>query len=158
MWVRTLSGLTGAVALIGALLAINDTVLAEPFYQGPKKCVECHETEYKVWEDTKHFKSLRTVHKDKKAKAIAKAVGGSKRMKKNEVCTLCHYTLVQKDANAKAKVKAGPSCESCHGASSDWFDIHNDYGGPSVKRDGETPEHKAGRLQKARDSSMVWSF
>ena len=158
MWVRTLSGLIGAVALIAASFAINDPAFAEPFFQGPKKCQECHGPEYKVWEGTKHFKSLRTVHKDKRAKVIAKAVGGSKSMKKNEVCTLCHYTLVQKNAEAKAKAKAGPSCESCHGASSDWLDIHNDYGGPSVTRDDETPEHKAERRQKARDAGMVWSF
>ena len=158
MWVRTLSAMIGAVALFAASLAINDTALAEPFFQGPKKCQQCHVPEYKVWEGTKHFKSLRTVHKDKRGKAIAKAVGGSKSMKKNEVCTLCHYTLVQKNAGAKAKVKAGPSCESCHGASSDWLNLHNDYGGPSVTRDDETPEHKAERRQKARDAGMVWSF
>ena len=158
MWVRTLSGMIGAVALLAASFAINNTALAEPFYQSPKKCLECHGDEFKVWEGTKHFKSLRTAHKDKRAKAIAKAVGGNKRMKKNKVCTLCHYTLVQKDAGAKAKAKAGPSCESCHGASSDWLNLHNDYGGPNVTRDDETPEHKAARRQNARDAGMVWSF
>ena len=160
MWVRTLSGLIGAVALLAASLAINDTAFAEPFYQGPKKCQECHGDEFKVWESTKHFTSLKTAHKSKKVKPkpITKAVGGNKRMKKNKTCVLCHYTMIQKKAGAKAKAKAGPSCESCHGASSDWFDIHNDYGGPAVKRDAETPEHKAARRQNARDSGMVWSF
>lgn len=98
------------------------------------------------------------MHKSDKAKPIAKAVGGSKNMKKNGVCTICHYTMVQKDASAKPKAKSGPSCESCHGASSDWLAVHNNYGGPKVKRDDEDAAHKTERQQKARDAGMVWSF
>ncbi len=159
MWVRTLSGLTGAVALFAASLAINNAALAEPFYQGPKKCLECHESEYKVWEKgTKHFTSFKEMHKTDEAKAIVKAVGGKKNPKRNQVCTLCHYTMVQKDADAKAKARAGPSCESCHGASSDWFPIHNNLGGAGVKPDAETAEHKAERLKAAADAGMIWSF
>jgi mono/diheme cytochrome c family protein len=147
---RTFRILLAAAAFMAVGLATQQSAFAEPFYQGPKKCQECHGDEFKVWEGTKHFTSLKTAHKSKKVKPkpITKAVGGNKRMKKNKTCTLCHYTMVQKDAGAKAKAKAGPSCESCHGASSDWFDIHNDYGGPAVKRDEEAPEHKG----------MVWSF
>ena len=158
MSTRTFFCLLGAVALTIAASVFKGDARAEPFYQGPKKCQECHREEYKTWESTKHFKSFREVHKNDKAKKIAAAVGGSKNMKKNEVCTICHYTMVQKDASAKPKAKAGPSCESCHGASSDFLDIHNNYGGPNVKREDETSEHKAERLQMARDAGMVWSF
>lgn len=152
--------LVAAAILLATMAAHSRTASAQPYFQGPKTCQECHGDEFKVWEGTKHFTSLKTAHKSKKVKPkpIVKAVGGNKRMKKNKTCTLCHYTMVQKDAGAKAKARAGPSCESCHGASSDWFDIHNDYGGPAVKRDEEAPEHKAARRQNARDAGMVWSF
>ena len=45
---------------------------------GAKKCNECHKAEHGVWKGTKHFKSYRKVHKNKKAKAIVKAVGGKR--------------------------------------------------------------------------------
>lgn len=142
-----------AVGTVG----VADTASAEPFNQGPKKCAECHKAEFEIWEGTKHAKSFKTVHKADKAKDIAKATG-SKSMKKNETCVQCHYTLVAKDAGKKAKPKAGPSCESCHGASSDWFPIHNDYGGPSVKADQESADHKAARIANAEAAGMRWSF
>ncbi len=125
---------------------------AEPLAQGPKVCAECHKSEAQIWDGTKHAASFKEVHKSPKAKEIVAAVGGEKNMKKNEVCTQCHYTLV----GADKKAEAGPSCESCHGASSDWFKLHNDYGGPTVKREAEAPEHKSDRLAKAAAAGMLW--
>jgi len=136
-------------------------VSAESFVKGAKLCEECHEEEFKVWQKTKHFTSFRTVHREPKdaskpsPKKILKAVGGQKRMKRNETCYLCHYTLEKKDAGAKAQAKSGTSCESCHGASSDWFSIHNDYGGKHVRRDGETAEHKAKRISDSKAAGMI---
>jgi len=144
-----------AVAALG-LAAWVAPAAAEPFMQGPKKCQECHESEVKVWEGTKHFASFREIHKSDKAKAITAAIGGEKNMKKNEVCVQCHYSLVKKDAADEAKAEAGPSCESCHGASSDWFAIHNDYGGKDVKRENESPEHMAQRTADAVAAGMIW--
>lgn len=123
------------------------------FKVGAKKCQECHTAEAKVWEGTKHFKSFKAVHKDKRAKKIVKAVG-DKRMKKSDTCALCHYSLTQKDASAKPKATSGPSCESCHGAASDWIGVHNDYG-KGVKRDSESAEHKAERIKKAEAAGMI---
>ncbi len=129
---------------------------AAPYAQGDKVCLECHKAEHEVWSATKHFKSYRTVHKDKKAKAIVKSIGG-KSMKKTDACKLCHYTQVQKAPGEKASVKSGPSCESCHGASSDWMKIHNDYGGPSVKMANEDPAHKTARIKNATAAGMIWA-
>lgn len=125
---------------------------AQPFMQGPKKCQECHEAEVTVWEGTKHFASFREVHKSDKAKDIVAAVGGEKNMKKNEVCNQCHYSLIGEEM----KAEAGPSCESCHGASSDWYPIYNDYGGKDVKREDETAEHKTKRIADAAAAGMIW--
>ena len=83
-------------------------------------------------------------------------MGGQKRMKRNNTCALCHYTLVKKDAGSKAVAKSGNSCENCHGASSDWLDLHYDYGGKDVKKSAETAEHKAKRIADSRAAGMIW--
>lgn len=155
---------TAQMAVVGLLALVFTafgTILtspasAEPFARGDKVCLECHKAEHEVWAATKHFKSYRTVHKDKKAKAIVKAIGG-KSMKKTAACTLCHYTKIQKAAGKKASVKAGPSCESCHGASSEWLETHNNFGGPTVKKKDEDAVHKAARIKNAAAAGMIWA-
>jgi hypothetical protein len=139
-----------------AFVVVAPRVQAAPIAQGDKVCLECHKAEHGVWSGTKHFKSYRTVHKDKKAKAIVKSIGG-RSMKKEATCALCHYTSVAKKAGKKPRPASGPSCESCHGASSDWLKIHNDYGGPSVKKVDETAAHKSERIAKATAAGMIWS-
>lgn len=141
------------LAVIG-LMWLPVQAHAEPFNQGPKKCQECHKAEVTVWEGTVHAKSFKTVHKSKKAKAIVKAVGG-KRMKKTALCAACHYTSILKKAGAKPKLAAGPSCESCHGASSDWFNVHNNYG-KGKNAASEDPGHKAARIKNAAAAGMIW--
>lgn len=152
---RIALGLSASLVAAIALLFVSFSASAEPFSQGPKVCAECHKAEYEVWQGSKHAESFKKVHRSDKAKTIATALG-EKSMKRNQVCVQCHYTSVQKKAGDKARPKAGPSCESCHGASSEWFPIHNDYGGPSVKRDQETPEHRSERLAKAAAAGMNW--
>lgn len=147
--------MVAAFFVVAGTITFAGDASSEPFNQGPAKCSECHKAEAEIWSSTKHAKSFKTVHKSDKAKALAKATG-KKSMKKNETCVQCHYTLVSKAAGKKAKPKAGPSCESCHGASSDWFAIHNDYGGPSVKADEEDAAHKADRKAKATAAGMRW--
>ena len=129
---------------------------ADAFNKGPKECNECHEAEYDVWKKTPHFKSYKSVHKKEEAKKILKAIG-VKAMKKSDDCTLCHYTKIQKAPGETAKVKAGPSCESCHNPASEWMDIHNDYGGPDVKAKDETPAHREKRLADAANAGMIAS-
>lgn len=122
---------------------------------GPKECKECHEREFDVWETTPHFKSYKKVHREKKAKAILKALG-QKSMKRTNECVLCHYTKI------KNKPKAGPSCESCHGLASEWKEVHNDYGknaaGERIKKaKEEDPAHRAKRLKDAEAAGMIAS-
>ena len=95
------------VALLIIGTADLSKVNAAPYAVGDKVCMECHKAEHEVWSGTKHFKSYRKVHKNKKAKAIVKSIGG-KSMKKTEACALCHYTKISKKAGKKPKVKAGP--------------------------------------------------
>lgn len=139
-----------AVFALSALffVAAQGTAQAEPTAVGPEKCEKCHREETKVWEGTAHHKSFREVHKNKAAKDIVEAVG-EKRMRRAEVCATCHYTVVE------GRQVAGPSCESCHGNASEWINIHNDYGGPTVKREQETAEHKAERIAKSKAAGMI---
>ncbi len=125
---------------------------AQSAYLGPKKCQDCHRSEHKVWKKTKHFKSFRTMHKNKAAKGILKAAGGKGAVRRSKLCVVCHFTV----GGRKNKAVAGPSCESCHGAASKWLAIHDDYGGKSVKREQETPDNKAKRIEKAAAAGMIW--
>ncbi len=158
MVLRVFWPLVAVFVFITVSAAVPRAASSEPYFQGPKVCQECHKAEYEIWEGSKHSKSFRTVHKAKEAKKITAAVGGKKSMKKNSVCTVCHYTNVSKKAGAPGRPKAGPSCESCHGASSDWLDIHNNYGGPNMKAADESVEHKAERRNNAVQANMTWSF
>ncbi len=128
------------------------------FYQGPKVCQECHEEEYKVWEKTQHATGFRTIHrrKDVSAKDIIEAEGGEANIRQNETCMLCHFTPSQTSIDDTPKIAAGPSCETCHGASSIWMAIHDDYGGKDVTKEQETPEHKRSRILSSADSGMIW--
>jgi hypothetical protein len=150
------------LTLICAWLIFPSISMAQPFFKGAKLCEECHEAENKIWEKTKHFTSFRTVHREPKGadkpspKKILAAVGGQKRMKRNETCYLCHYTLEQKAADAKPAAKSGTSCESCHGASSDWLALHDNYGGKDVKREQEAPDHKVKRVADSQAAGLIW--
>ncbi len=126
---------------------------AQPSYVGADKCGKCHRASFGVWKGTKHFSSFKKIHKNKIAKKIVKSIG-EKRMKKSKTCATCHYTAVAK--KKKLKPISGPSCESCHGAASKWISVHNNYGGPGVKRGQETPEHKAKRRKAAAAAGMIW--
>jgi len=154
MWRRTL-GFAACAALAAVMMTISWEANAEATNQGPKVCSECHRAEHEIWSETAHAKSYKTVHKSDKAKGILKALG-EKSMKRSEVCTICHYTMVSKKPGAAGKPKAGPSCESCHGASSDWFAIHNEYGGKGVKREDEDAGHKSERIASAAAAGMRW--
>ena len=151
-----------ALVLVIAWLLFPVNSIAQPFFKGAKLCEECHEEETKIWKKTKHYTSFRTVHREPKddskpsPKKILKAVGGQKRMKRNETCYLCHYTLEQKDAGSKKVAKSGTSCESCHGASSDWLALHDNYGGKDVKREQEASDHKIKRVADSKAAGLIW--
>ena len=147
-----------AAAVVAALgiLVLAAGASAEPFAQGPQKCLDCHKAEHGVWEGTKHAKSFADIHRKPEVRAIIQAAGGDSNMRRNAVCMACHCTAAKADIQARPNAVAGPSCESCHGASSDWFALHNDYGGPSAKRESEAPAAKAERVRKSREAGMIW--
>jgi hypothetical protein len=116
---------------------------AEPFFQGPGKCNDCHKPEVSVFSHTKHAESYREIHRKPTVKAIMAAAGGTTNIRRNDVCTACHFTMVSAKAGAPPTATTGPSCESCHGPSSDWMPLHN-ASGPV-----------AARMQKAAKAGMI---
>jgi Cytochrome c554 and c-prime len=137
------------LSLLVVSLSLPLVLRASPYYVGSKACQECHKSEYEVWDKTKHAASFRDLHKNAKVADILAAVGGDKNIRKNTLCTQCHYTLEQADESSTATAKTGISCESCHGAASDWIKIHNDFGGPDVKRETEPAAHRDERIRKS---------
>lgn len=135
-------------------LSLNPVPPARAYFVGNKVCLECHKSEHEVWDKTKHAASFRDLHKHPKVAEILAAAGGDKNIRKNTLCTQCHYTLEQADEGSPATAKASVSCESCHGAASGWVKIHNDYGGPDVKRETEPAAHRTERIQKSIAAGM----
>jgi len=98
-----------------------------PEFVGVKKCKTCHKKEedgnqFGVWEASAHAKAYETLASDEALK-IAKGKGIDNPQTASE-CLECHVTAfpVMGDiANQKITLEEGVSCESCHGAGSDYY-------------------------------------
>ena len=113
-------------------------------------CGECHLAEFEIWKKTPHATGFKTLHRTKRAEAIAQKMG-YRLMKRDSPCLACHYTpVVQSD---QLRAVSGVSCESCHGAARDWLDIHNDYG-RGFDHSSEPAEHRASRIARSREAGM----
>ncbi|MGD8570253.1 MAG: multiheme c-type cytochrome [Gammaproteobacteria bacterium] len=120
-----------------------------------KACVKCHEKQVKIWEKSKHFKTFKTLTRKKEAKAIAKAMGIKKRnIKRDKLCAGCHFTVGE--MRGRVRPLSGVSCESCHGPSADWLDVHNEFGGKGVKKKFEAPAHRKEREAKQGKLGMIY--
>lgn len=119
---------------------------------GPDACAECHKDTHALWQETHHFKTFRSMPRSDEASAIADKMG-IKRVKKESVCLTCHFTTRMK--GDKEKPIAGISCESCHGAAKDWIKTHADYGGASVNRESEAPDHRMERIAASEAAGMI---
>ena len=110
------------MALIAAA-ASTQPLLAAPKVLGPNKCTSCHDHDkQKAWADKdKHAKALDQLE-DKKSAGYAKAIGLADPYDLKGSCVSCHATVFNGDANA------GVSCETCHGAGSDYVEPHQQKG------------------------------
>jgi Cytochrome c554 and c-prime len=140
----SLKRVLSAVALFAMVGVFGGmSVSAAPFNQGEAKCDNCHKSEDAVWKKTKHATSFKEIHRNPKVKDIITAAGGDANMRRNAVCTTCHYTMVSASPGAAPTAGTGTSCEGCHGPSSDWMPIHN----------ANTP--KAERVEKTVAAGMI---
>lgn len=129
---------------------------AEPTVVGPDVCAQCHVAEHEVWAESAHFASFRTLPRHPDVGQYLEAIGGERNIRRDPTCMTCHFTAVS--TRGAPRPVAGPGCESCHGAASEWIDIHNDFGGAGVTAANETPAHREQRRAAARDAGMIWSF
>jgi len=120
---------------------------------GAERCGECHKNEFAVWKETTHHATFTTLHRRPSAQEIADKLS-VKSLKREGVCMDCHYTSVA-TASGGSEVISGISCESCHGAARDWIDVHGDYGGKSVGREQESPQHRKERLAQSVAAGMI---
>ena len=98
---------------------------------GPSKCVGCHDHEKQArkWQKEEpaafkgkaHYSTLKELDAPKSAQ-WAKAVGLADAYDVKGSCVKCHATVFRGEANA------GVSCESCHGPSSKYNDLHQQKG------------------------------
>jgi hypothetical protein len=123
---RTLS----LIALAACVVSVANAAGAQAghTYTGAKACGMCHKTEKQgsqlgVWEKSRHAQAYTTLTTPK-ANDIAKAKGFTTPAAETPTCLKCHAIV----GDAKADVKDGVQCESCHGAGSD-------YKGMSVMKD-----------------------
>lgn len=89
-------------------------------YVGAKGCAMCHKSEKQgsqlaIWEKSQHSKAYTTLTSEK-ANEIAKAKGITTPAAEAPACLKCHAIA----GDAKADVKDGVQCESCHGAGADY--------------------------------------
>ena len=117
---------------------------------GADSCAKCHEQEVRTWQSTPHFRTFDSLHRTPRAKAIAKNLG-LRSVKRNDTCVQCHYTRQQQ--GARVRVVAGVSCESCHGAATDWVKLHAEYGG-GVTKATESAEHRQSRREQSIAAGM----
>lgn len=96
-------------------------------FVGVKKCKLCHRAEksgaqYKVWEDSQHAKAYETLGTE-----AAKKVAAEQDIDDPQsapACLKCHVTAfpVMDDLeNARITLEEGVSCETCHGAGSEYW-------------------------------------
>ncbi len=131
--------------------------------QDPKKikgatiCGDCHKAAHATWKEMKHQTNFLEFHKLADTKAVLKKLG--LRSAKRGICITCHYTAQQEEGKRRAKAISGVSCESCHGASAEWFDVHSNYGktasGEKATKETESAEHKKMRLESTAAAGMI---
>ena len=143
VWIRF-----AVAALVSSLVAVAASPLPGQTQCDPTKimtadtCAQCHLNEIKVWKGTPHYRTFEELNRRPEAKEICRKMG-LRSAKRSDVCIDCHFTTQEK--NGRIKPVSGISCESCHGAAKDWVNVHNNYGGPTVTKDTETPEHRQQR-------------
>jgi hypothetical protein len=118
---------------------------------GVESCAKCHAAELSAWKQTPHAATFLTLHRKPEAEQIANKLG-IKSFKSDSSCIKCHYTMQATHTGIEAV--AGISCESCHGAAKNWIDVHNEYGGPGITKDSETPTHRLERLRGSIGAGM----
>jgi hypothetical protein len=125
--VRLILTLAGAVLLLSGLLTFAGA--EEPEFTGAGKCKMCHDKEksgaqFTIWAAGPHAKAYETLASDE-SKAIAAEMGLGD-PQQEDACLKCHVTahgVAEERLGRKYSIEEGVSCESCHGAGSEYDSI-----------------------------------
>lgn len=136
-----------ALAAVAVFFVLAGVASAEGMYEGRKKCYNCHKGQGESWDKTGHAKamdSLKPTRGKKKDEAMVKAkLDPKKDYTKDKDCVGCHVTGFGHEGGytieEPEKFVTGVSCESCHGAGSDYRKIHRKAGEAFEKSKKETP-------------------
>ncbi|MDX1735164.1 MAG: cytochrome c family protein [Halioglobus sp.] len=153
-----MSALVAAV-LVAGVLALNAAAEESTIHRmdptktiGSDECVDCHEPEHGVWENTTHFKTYDELPASDRATEITDALDIYDIEAPDGLCVGCHYTLVGETVEDALPI-AGISCESCHGEAADWVEGHGNYAGGSI--DAESEAQKQARIKAAADAGQI---
>ncbi len=147
---RTL--VAAALLLFGAAGQAQELRRAPEKVVGVDECGNCHESSVAAWKTTHHYSTYSQMHRSPEAREIAGKLG-IKSMKRDSDCLTCHYTSQMQDG--APSVVAGISCESCHGAGRDWYQIHSDFGGEEATRETESAAHRDQRWAKSEAAGLI---
>lgn len=155
--VANLAKLTLLLVLLSTITVFNnshaiDYRLDPSKVEGPNECGECHKETVKAWRNSHHSTTFKDMPRSDEARAIADKLGIA-RIKSESECLGCHFTVAEEESEATPI--SGISCESCHGAGSEWIDIHSDFGGKDIKAENEDPAHKVQRYAKSEAAGMI---
>ena len=117
---RTLSLLALAACVVSPAFQMAGAQAAAHAYVGVKGCGICHKSEKSgnqlgIWQKSKHAEAYTTLTTPA-ANDIAKAKGITTPAAQSPACLKCHAIA----GDAKADVKDGVQCESCHGPGADY--------------------------------------
>jgi len=143
------------LGVLGFCMLQAGVATAAPNYVGSKACAGCHKTEYQDWQRSVHAKSMELLAPGKKGGPKHKAgLDPDKDYNKDEKCLKCHTTGYKKaggfvDINTTPDL-AGVGCEMCHGAGSDYREIHKqkmlDFKSAETRAAGQTYASKGDKV------------
>lgn len=115
------------------VIAAATAALAQPQYEGRKKCSSCHRSQYQSWKDTAHATALESLKAGVKREQKRKAkLDPQKDYTGDTDCVGCHVTGYGQaggyDPKDVSKFLVGVGCESCHGPGSEYRLIHRKAG------------------------------
>lgn len=117
------------------------------------RCGTCHERELKSWQNSHHYSTYKTLPESELAEDIADKLDIFDITEEGK-CLQCHFTMRKASPTSPPKALSGVSCELCHGAGREWYNVHSDLGEYTNNPDEEPPEHREARLKAAQAKGM----
>jgi hypothetical protein len=135
---------TYALVAVALFAFLSGGAVADPKFEGRKKCSSCHKSQAKSWKKTAHAKAMNSLKPNKKTKAKKRAkLDPTKDYTKDKDCVGCHVDGFGEKGGyvveSPSKWKKGVGCESCHGPGSRYRGIHRKAGAKFEKKKKTTP-------------------